>query len=834
MVINIQAFNSSGKDNRRIYDVLDDFQSRRPIDVISECNPFLILDEPQKMEGKKTLEALQQFKPMAIARYSATHKTTHNKIHRLDAIDAYNKKLVKKITVRGISVKGLAGTNPYTYFDSIELSKQSLLAKVEIEVKQASGIKRVVKKVGHGDDLLKVSNGLAQYKGYVVSNIDAASNRMEFVNGVEVSVGEATGDVTEETIRRIQIRETIKAHLEKERQLYSQNIKVLSLFFIDEVAKYRDYGQEDQKGVYARVFEEEYANAVQDELRRGNLGDALYVDYLKEIAPSETHNGYFSIDKKTSQMVNPEVKSRGEDAGLADDESAYNLILKAKERLLSFSEPTRFIFSHSALREGWDNPNVFVMCMLKHSDNTISRRQEVGRGLRLAVNQEGERIDAPSIVHQINELTVVASESYADFVSHLQKEISEALSDRPIKADAVFFLDKVILSSNGEIVIDEPMAKLIYKYLIKHDYIDDNDQLTNTYEDDLANGSLAELPDSIREYGPGIFALLENVLNPNSLPIVSDSRRGTVIELNENFEKKAFKSLWGQINHKAVYRVEFVSEELVAKAIQALDKELEVTPLQYTVQAGSQRSRISDEDVSQGDMFNSSTIRVETHSQILATGVKYDILGTVAAATGLTRKSVGLILSGIRPELFAKYRVNPENFMAECSRIVNEQKATMVVQHISYDAIERSFDTSIFTAGQLKIDLAKSGGKLRNHIYDYALTESKGEEEFASQLDQSTDVEVFAKLPRGFYIPTPVGDYNPDWAIAFKEGSVKHVYFVAETKGSMSSLQLRQVELSKIECAKKFFDELNNKHPASTVRYGVVSSFGKLMEVISG
>jgi type III restriction enzyme len=454
------------------------------------------------------------------------------------------------------------------------------LAKVEIEVKQASGIKRVVKKVGHGDDLLKVSNGLAQYKGYVVSNIDAASNRMEFVNGVEVSVGEATGDVTEETIRRIQIRETIKAHLEKERQLYSQNIKVLSLFFIDEVAKYRDYGQEDQKGVYARVFEEEYANAVQDELRRGNLGDALYVDYLKEIAPSETHNGYFSIDKKTSQMVNPEVKSRGEDAGLADDESAYSLILKAKERLLSFSEPTRFIFSHSALREGWDNPNVFVMCMLKHSDNTISRRQEVGRGLRLAVNQEGERIDAPSIVHQINELTVVASESYADFVSHLQKEISEALSDRPIKADAVFFLDKVILSSNGEIVIDEPMAKLIYKYLIKHDYIDDNDQLTNTYEDDLANGSLAELPDSIREYGPGIFALLENVLNPNSLPIVSDSRRGTVIELNENFEKKAFKSLWGQINHKAVYRVEFVSEELVAKAIQALYKELEVTPLQ--------------------------------------------------------------------------------------------------------------------------------------------------------------------------------------------------------------------------------------------------------------
>lgn len=833
MVINIQAFNASGKDNRRIYEVLDDFQSRRPIDVISECNPFVILDEPQKMEGKKTIEALAQFKPLAIARYSATHKTTHNKIHRLDAIDAYNRKLVKKIAVRGISVKGLAGTNPYLYFDGVELSSQNPISKLEIEVKQATGIKRVLKKVSQGDDLYALSNGLAQYKGFVVSNIDAGTDVLEFTNGISVEVGDATGDVTEETIRRIQIRETIKAHLEKERQLFGLNIKVLSLFFIDEVAKYRDYGAEDEKGLYARVFEEEYELAVKDELDRRTFDDPAYVDHLKGISANSTHNGYFSIDKKSSRMVNPEVKSRGDDAGLADDESAYDLILKDKERLLSFEEPTRFIFSHSALREGWDNPNVFVMCMLKHSDNTISRRQEVGRGLRLAVNQDGDRMDNPTTVHQINELTVVASESYADFVSHLQKEITDALSDRPRKADANFFIDKVIYSSTGELVIDETMAKAIYKFLIKNDYIDDSDQISSAYQNDKSNGTIADLPDNLREYSSGILALIDSVLNPSSLPDVENSRRGKVIEVNANFEKKAFKALWARINHKAVYRVDFSSPELISKAIDALNKELEVTPLQYTVQAGSQRSRISDDNVSHGDMFTSSSIRIETHSQILATGVKYDILGTISAATQLRRQTIAAILIGIKPELFSKYRVNPENFMAEAIRLINEQKATMVVQHIHYNAVEQKFDTSIFTGGQLKIDLSKSNTKLRNHIYDYALTDSKGEEEFASQLDQSVDVEVFAKLPRGFYIPTPVGDYNPDWAIAFKEGSVKHVYFVAETKGSMSSMQLRQVEQSKIECAKRFFEELNNKFPASEVKYGVVSNFGKLMEVIS-
>ena len=410
MVINVQAFNATGKDNRRIYEELDDFQSRKPIDVISANRPILILDEPQKMEGGKTLDSLVNFKPLMVLRYSATHKTTHNKIHRLDALDAYNQKLVKKIAVRGISVKGLAGTAGYLYLQSIEISsKKPPEARVEFEQKLAVGnIKRVVRKLSKGDNLFDLSNGLDQYRdGFVVSDINANTDTLSFTNGVELTVGDATGDVTEATLRRIQIREAIKAHFDKEQALFQQGIKVLTLYFIDEVIKYRDYSQADEKGEYARIFEEEYTQYLNEML---DLDETAYVKYLKGIAVDKTHSGYFSIDKKSKRLADPKVAKRGEDAGLSDDVDAYDLILKDKERLLSLNEPVRFIFSHSALREGWDNPNVFVICALKHSDNTISRRQEVGRGLRLSVNQNGDRMDHPATVHDVNVLTVVASE----------------------------------------------------------------------------------------------------------------------------------------------------------------------------------------------------------------------------------------------------------------------------------------------------------------------------------------------------------------------------------------------------------------------------------------
>jgi type III restriction enzyme len=834
MVINIQAFNATGKDNRRIYDELDDFQSRRPIDVISSNRPILILDEPQKMEGAKTLEALAKFKPLMVLRYSATHRTSHNKIHRLDALDAYNQKLVKKIAVRGIAVKGLAGTNAYLYLESIEISKKAPVVRLEMEVRQGGGIKRIVKRLEKGKDLFVESNELDQYRGFVIAQIDANKDTVEFTNGHVLSAGDATGDVTEMAIRRIQIREAIKAHFEKEQRLFAQGIKVLSLFFIDEVVKYRDYSQADEQGEYARIFEEEYEQLRAEYLSELPLDNQEYRQYLRDIQVRRTHNGYFSIDKKTKKLTDPGFKTRGEDAGLSDDVDAYDLILKDKERLLSFEEPVRFIFSHSALREGWDNPNVFVMCMLKHSDNTISRRQEVGRGLRLSVNQHGDRMDHPATVHDVNILTVVASESYKDFVANLQREISGSLSARPHKADEAYFAGKVITTETGTLEISPVMAKQIYKYLVKNDYTDDaTDQIVDAYHEAKANGTLAALPAELVPYADQIFGLVDSVFSESQLPDVGDDRKPKTNPLNANFEKKEFQELWSRINQKAIYRVEFDSSELIRNSIRVLDKELRVAPLQYTIQSGEQVEHTTVDQLKAGQGFEVRETATEEHNASIHSMVTYDLVGKIAENTQLTRKTIAEILGGIQSFVFKQFKQNPEHFIAEISRLINEQKATIIIERLSYDGIAEKHDVSIFTTGQSKQDFTKASEKLRNHIYDYAITDSKVEREFVTELDTSSEVVVYAKLPRGFLIPTPVGDYNPDWAISFKEGSVKHIYFVAETKGSMSTMELRAIEHTKIECARKFFEEINRKIDPEHVKYDVVDSFGKLMEVVS-
>ena len=845
MVINIQAFNATGKDNRRIYDELDDFQSRKPIDVISSNHPILILDEPQKMEGKKTLEALSKFKPLMILRYSATHRTTHNKIHRLDALDAYNLKLVKKIAVRGIAVKGLAGTNAYLYLESIEISKKAPVARIEMEVRQGGGIKRIVKRLERGRDLFAESNELDQYKGFVIAQIDATTDTVEFTNGQVLTAGDATGDITEMTMRRIQIREAIKAHLDKEQALFTQGVKVLSLFFIDEVAKYRDYSQPGEKGEYARIFEEEYESLKAEILAALPANTNAYGQFLQAIPVERTHNGYFSIDKKSRRLVDPSIVKRGEEAGLSDDVDAYDLILKDKESLLSFptagddaesrkKKEVRFIFSHSALREGWDNPNVFVMCMLKHSDNTISRRQEVGRGLRISVNLHGDRMDNPATVHDVNVLTVVASESYKDFVSNLQQEISASLSERPRKADEAYFTGKIITTENGPVEITPAMAKQIYKYLLKNDYTDDADHVATAYHEAKANGTLAPLPTELAPHAAQIFGLIDSVFSESGLPTFDNERRTKSNPLNSNFEKKEFKALWSRINRRAVYRVEFDSVELVQNSISTLNKELHVTPLQYTIQSGVQGDKLTDDKLKNGDAFTLISSTTEAHAMSVHSAVTYDLIGKIAENTHLTRKTITEILRGVRPDVFDQFKQNPEHFIAEASRLINEQKATIIIERLSYDSLAESYDMDIFTAGQSKQDFSKAGEKLKNHIYDYAITDSKVEREFVKELDTSAEVVVYAKLPRGFLIPTPVGDYNPDWAISFKEGSVKHIYFVAETKGSMSSMELRAIEKTKIECAQKFFAEVNRKINPEHVQYSVVDSYGKLMEVVAG
>jgi len=579
MVINIQAFNAQGADNRRIYEELDDFQSRRPIDVIASNQPILILDEPQKIKGTKTIAALPKFKPLFILRYSATHLIHHNRIHRLDACDAYNQKLVKKIVVCGIQTRGLTGANAYLYHEGIDISNAAPVTRIEMEVKLRSGqIKRQLRRLKFRDDLFVKSGELDQYRGYTISQIDAVHGTVEFTNGVVLRAGEANGDVSEQDIRRIQIRETIKAHLDKEKQLFAKGIKVLSLLFIDKVVKYRDYDQANEKGEYARIFEEEYEMLKAEYLLELPINNK-YREYLAGIDPATTHNGYFSIDKKTNRLKDPAVGAHSVDS---DDVNAYDLILKDKERLLSFVEPIRFIFSHSALREGWDNPNVFVTCMLKHSDNTISRRQEVGRGLRLCVDQHGDRMDNPAVVHDINVLTVVASESYRTFVAGLQQEIVEALSSRPRQATKQYFEDKTLTTEHGPVTVTADMANLIWRYLVRHDYIDNADQIADAYHEAKATGDLADLPDELRPHAEQVFLLIDSVFSDVQLPQINDGRKHKTNPLNANFHKREFQELWARINRKAVYRVDFDSAELIRKCVSALEG-LHVTPLQYTV-----------------------------------------------------------------------------------------------------------------------------------------------------------------------------------------------------------------------------------------------------------
>ena len=842
MIINIQAFNSRGQDNRRIYDVLDDFQSRRPIDVIKANRPILIIDEPQKIGATTSLESLSNFNPLMILRYSATHKVEYNKVHRLDALDAYNQKLVKKIAVRGITVKGLAGSTAYLYLDGIEIKAGAKpQARIELQVQtKGSGIKQLPKKVSHGTNLHDLSGGIEAYKPdgkpLIVTDIDAVRDIIELSNGDVISVGQVTKDLTEESKRRIQIREVIRAHIDKERSLFSQGIKALSLFFIDEVAKYRDYSREDTLGEYARIFEEEYVGLVADEAERLQLNgdDTAYATFLASIPVRKTHQGYFSIDKKTKHDIDGDIKKSGEEKGLSTDVSAYDLILKDKERLLSFEEPVRFLFSHSALREGWDNPNVFVMGMLKKSDNTVSRRQEIGRGLRLSVNQDGVRQDSPDTVHEINQLTVVTDESYTDFVTGLQKEIKESLSSRPQKASVKHFTGKTYEGPDGtKSVVEESMANSLLFFLIQSQYLNQDYTVSDAYKEAKEAGALAVPMDpdlkSVIDY---LWPLVDDLyLNIGGMVVPAPSLKAIPFN-KENFDKKEFQELWGRINHKAVYQVDFDSEELIAKCVAALDSHLKVTQMQYVVQSGVQKKALDVDDLAKGTGFTVTSTSTQLETKTASSQVKYDLIGEITEKTQLTRRTASQILQKIRKDTFAKFKQNPEHFITECARLINEQKATVIVEHLTYDTLEDTYGTAIFTENQTKQDFAKAGDKLKRHVYDYVVTDSKIERDFVTELDTSQEVVVYAKLPRGFFIPTPVGTYNPDWAIAFKEGSVKHVYFVAETKGSLSSLQLKGIEEAKIQCARKFFASLS-EGSAENVKYDVITNYSDLMQVVS-
>lgn len=845
MIINTQAFNSSLKEGannkaaRIIYDKRDEFGSRRPIDVIAANRPIVILDEPQKMGGTATQTALARFNPLFTLNYSATHKETHNPVYVLDALDAYNKRLVKRIEVIGFDLKNLKGTDSYIYLEGIIISKDHApQARLEFEYRGKSGnIKRILKNLSEGDDLYRLSGEMEQYKGYAISEIkvsqfDTSSCGVTFSNGVVLHIKEALGDITAEYKARIQIRETIKAHLRKEAQLFKRGIKCLSLFFIDEVANYRRYDEDGNQilGRYGEIFEEEYKERLAE---CSNLFSPDYMAYLSGISASETHSGYFSIDKK-GRSVNSEIK-RGMDT--SDDISAYDLILKNKERLLSFDEPVRFIFSHSALREGWDNPNVFQICSLRQSNSVSQKRQEVGRGLRLCVNSKGVRQDCDTLgeeVQKINRLTVIASEGYASFVEDLQKDIREDLYDRPTKANVDFFIGKIFTSVEGStITVDKDTANDIYFQLRSNGYIEKDGSVTDTFRKVLSESKLNPLNDDLERYSEQIYKCVQSIFDPHVLDgMIENGNKLQTPEnkLNSNFSKKEFQELWHRINHKYAYTVNFDSNELIEKAVAAIDCELAVSELSYVVTSGVQKDVLTNNDMRESGMLEDERMRYDTLRTKRVSGIKYDLLGAISSRTKLTRKTVAEILSRIRSTKFNMYAANPEEFIQKASRLILEQKATIIVERISYNQVDGEYTSDIFTQEKhTTMDKAYEGKK---SIVDYVFTDGSSknsvERQFVRQLDASKEVVVYAKLPKGFHIPTPVGNYSPDWAIAFEEGEAKYVYFVAETKGSMSSLDLRGIESGKIACAKKLFEQLST----SGIRYDKIDNFEELMKIV--
>ncbi|MCT3076472.1 type III restriction-modification system endonuclease [Leuconostoc citreum] len=838
MIVNTQAFNARGADARRIDMVLDQFRGRRPIDVIAATNPIMIIDEPQSVLGdgtktNATRVGLAKFNPLLFVNYSATHRDNYNMVYRLDAVDAYQKQLVKKISVKGIELSGSNASSGYLYVESIA-EKPNLKVRVQFEKISATGkVVKTSKLLDKGDNIYQLSGEVESYKaGFVVSEINAVNQFVEFTNGIKLHVGVVVGNANDDDLRRIQIRETINSHLSKEASLFKRGIKTLSLFFIDEVVKYKDYDAVDDKGAYALMFEEEYENIVRDRLT-DTLLDSAYRAYLeREInTPEKVHAGYFSVDKK-GKSIDSKVK-RGNEA--SDDISAYDLIMKNKERLLSFDEPVRFIFSHSALKEGWDNPNVFQIATLRQSSSDIKKRQEIGRGLRLSVNQNGDRQDAQSLgegeVQQVNVLTVIANESYENFARDLQSELAEAVKNRPKFVEPKLFEGRELVAKDASdqtvssMTVDNAQAAEIWASLKANGIITKEKQTSDSYKemsvDEQIAAIKASLDDDYQAYVLPIQELVNSVYDPQSVPIEPENKRVTLKLNDEKYASQSFKNLWSKINRKSYYTVNFEDDEIIEKSIKQINKELTVATLKARVTQGNMNANDS------GTVFTMN----EQHTEYIDTPsnhVKYDLIGEISQNVGLLRKTVGKILAGIDESQFSKYKSNPESFIAQVSNIINGVKAQNIVSHIIYNKLDEVWDEdAIFADGDIQGIIGKNVFDAKKHLYDRVRVDSKTEKRFASELDIQNDVEMYVKLPGGFYINTPVGKYNPDWAVVLNEPNQKHVYFIAETKGVSDSIQLtlKGVENAKIESAREHFKVISNKE----VKYDVVDSYEKMM-----
>ncbi|WP_338452839.1 DEAD/DEAH box helicase family protein [Niallia oryzisoli] len=804
MIINIDAFRKSFDDPEKeskanlIHRERDTMNGKKPIQFIQETNPVVIIDEPQSVDNtEKAKEAISSLNPLCKLRYSATHKETYNLMYKLDPVDAFEQKLVKKVEV--LSVHSDDDFNdPYIKLLGVS-NTNGFKATVEIDVKKKNGtVSRAKKEINTTTkkDLYVVSGERELYHGYVVEGIDCTpgNEKVEFENEKEVLLGQAMGGIDDDLLKRYQIREAIRTHLDKELRLVHKGIKVLTLFFIDLVENYRIYpkGEPSQKGKYAMMFEEEYEHLIKLPKYRTLFAEDKYISNQKAI---DVHDGYFSRDK-SGQYKNSKVTKEGTLRINKDDESAFELIMKEKEKLLSFSTPLRFIFSHSALKEGWDNPNVFQICTLVETKDPFTKRQKIGRGLRLPVNQDGQR----QYDENVNILTVIANESYQQFSESLQREIEEETGVKfgYLEEQAFAAITRFDEHAGEAAEIGYESSAEIYSFFVKEKYLDKKGKVETKCKDAIASGTFL-VPEEFADIQYEIEQIIKRAIK--TLPVFN-KKEEVEIKLNkEVLLSEEFHQLWEQIKYKTTYSVELDTDELKARCIEAIQK-----------LAAFKARKIKRENAvltidRTGVTGEGNTPRA--YEALEERRRLPDILRYLQEQTNLKRRTlVDILIGSNRLNDFEK---NPQAFMEEVMKIINREKRKLIIDGIKYERIgdHAYYQQSLFDhqelVGYMKANAVEAPNK---SIYNHIRYDSVGERAFAEKLNNDEDVKLFVKLPSAFVIDTPLGNYNPNWAVLIDKAGIETLYFVVETKGSLDQMDLRLRESGKIACGRNHFEAL--------------------------
>lgn len=790
MIINIQAFNKNftKKGLGNIFHRTNDkLSGNKPVELIQQTNPIVIIDEPQSViNTNNAKKAVKSLNPLCLLRYSATHREKINLMYKLDAIDAYERKLVKQIEVASITSEDDHNT-PYIKLLSVDNKKSPITAKVEIDAMENGKLKRKPITVRQNDDLFRLSGGRDLYSGYIINDIycEEGNEYIDFTSQEDIiALGQNIGGIDDDIIKKAQIRMTIEEHLEKELRLNKEGVKVLSLFFIDKVDNYRIYNEDGStaNGKYAKWFEEEYRKLLNKPKYQKLLNGEDIDEHIKN-----SHNGYFAKDNKGRIKDSKTGNSR-------DDEDTYNLIMKDKEKLLSFDSKLRFIFSHSALKEGWDNPNVFQICTLNETKSITKKRQEIGRGLRLAVKQDGKRTEG----FDINTLTVMANESYEEFAKGLQKEYEE---DAGIKFG---FIEKhsfsnIKVEEYGEMkYIGEERSEKIFENLLEKKYIEDNGKVTRKLQVAIKE-NLFEIDKEFKDIEEDIKLLLEKMASGVKIKDRNDKR--IVKPKKEVILSDEFKDLWEKIKYKTNYSVSVDSKRLVKECSLAINRNVRIDRTKIIMEKA--KSDISEAGV----MIREGNRKVEvvdSNYEKLP-----DILTILQNQTDLTRKTIASILDG--SGTLEDFKINPQKYIGEVASIINRRKRLLLVDGIKYTRIgEEAYSCQeLFLNNELTGYLSKNLYEARKSTHEYVVYDSNVERTFAESFEANDAIKLYTKLPSEFKIKTPLGFYNPDWAILVEEKGNEKLYFVVETKGSIKSEDLRDIEQGKIHCGREHFKALN-------------------------